>query len=183
MNRHQTLVFILLAYGLSWSVFVPLAIFQVDSPLAMLGVYGPSVAAIMLTGYLVGSQGIRSLLMRITIWRVGFQWYAFLLFGFVAIELAGYGFYRLLGGAPLSIVVPTLASVLPVLLIQVLVPGFGEEFGWRGFVLPRLQAKWSPMAASVVLSLVHLFWHFPTYWLGTGTHNVPLVLMINSQTW
>jgi len=82
----------------------------------------------MLTGYLVGWQGIRSLLMRITIWRVGFQWYAFLLFGFVAIEIAGYGFYRLLGGAPLSIAVPTLASVLPVLLIQVLVPGFGEEW-------------------------------------------------------
>ena len=178
VNGHQTLVFVFLAYSLSWSVFIGLAVFRVDSPLVMLGVYGPSLAAILLSGYLVGWQGIRNLLVRITIWRVGLRWYAILLFGFVAIEIAGYGFYRLSGGAALSITVPTLASLLPVLLIQVLVPGFGEEFGWRGFVLPRLQARWSPVMASVVLSLIHLFWHFPTYWLGIGTHNVPLVLMI-----
>jgi membrane protease YdiL (CAAX protease family) len=142
------------------------------------GVYGPSLAAIILTGYLAGWQGVRKFLKRITIWRVGLRWYAFLLFGFVAIEMAGYGLYRLLGGPALDIAVPTLVSVLPVLLVQILIPGLGEEFGWRGFALPRLQAKWGPIAASVVLSLIHLLWHSPTYWLGTGIHNVPLILVI-----
>ena len=47
--------------------------------------------------------------------------------------------------------------------------------GWRGFALPRLQKHFSPTIAVVILGLVHLFWHLPTYWLGTGIHNVPLV--------
>ncbi|MBV7327630.1 CPBP family intramembrane metalloprotease [Chloroflexi bacterium TSY] len=178
VKRHQTLVFVVLAYGLSWSIFIAHIILQVDSPIILLGVYGPSVAAIMLTGYLAGWQGVRKLLKRFAIWRVGLHWYVYLAVGFVLIELAGYGLYRLLGGPALAIAVPTLTSILPVLFFQILIPGLGEEFGWRGFALPRLQAQWNPLTASLILGLLHISWHFPTYWLGNGTHNVPLVLVI-----
>ncbi|MCH8908635.1 MAG: CPBP family intramembrane metalloprotease, partial [Candidatus Heimdallarchaeota archaeon] len=51
----------------------------------------------------------------------------------------------------------------------------GEELGSRGFALPRLQQKYNPVVASVILGFVHGFWHFPAYWLGGGTHNVPII--------
>ena len=37
----------------------------------------------------------------------------------------------------------------------------GEEFGWRGYVLPILLKKYNPTATSIVLGLIWAFWHFP----------------------
>jgi membrane protease YdiL (CAAX protease family) len=37
----------------------------------------------------------------------------------------------------------------------------GEEPGWRGFALPRLQAVLSPLLASVVVGLGWAAWHLP----------------------
>ncbi len=36
----------------------------------------------------------------------------------------------------------------------------GEEAGWRGFALPRLQAHTSPLIASLILALFWVPWHF-----------------------
>jgi len=43
----------------------------------------------------------------------------------------------------------------------------GEETGWRGFVLPRLQARTSPLMASLIIGSIWAFWHFP-YWRSDG---------------
>ena len=59
--------------------------------------------------------------------------------------------------------------------MQLLIPGFGEEFGWRGFALQRLQQLMTPLRATAAIFFFHLLWHAPTYWLGQGMHNVPLV--------
>jgi membrane protease YdiL (CAAX protease family) len=39
--------------------------------------------------------------------------------------------------------------------------GLGEEPGWRGFALPRLQARYSPLIAGLVIALVWFPWHLP----------------------
>ena len=46
---------------------------------------------------------------------------------------------------------------------NVMLNGFSEEVGWRGFALPRLQARYSPLAASLVLWLFWSLWHAPAY--------------------
>jgi membrane protease YdiL (CAAX protease family) len=43
----------------------------------------------------------------------------------------------------------------------------GEETGWRGFVLPRLQARTSPLLASLIIGFIWACWHFP-YWRSDG---------------
>jgi len=40
----------------------------------------------------------------------------------------------------------------------------GEEVGWRGFALPRLQERYSPLVASLVMALLWFAWHLPLKW-------------------
>ena len=36
----------------------------------------------------------------------------------------------------------------------------GEEIGWRGFALPRLQTRTSPMIAALIMAFFWIPWHF-----------------------
>lgn len=48
------------------------------------------------------------------------------------------------------------------LFIQNLVGGpLGEEAGWRGFALPRLQRRFDPVTSSLVLGFFWANWHLP----------------------
>ena len=51
-------------------------------------------------------------------------------------------------------------QVLALLLIPL-----GEELGWRGFALPRLQARFGALRASLVLGVAWALWHFPVFLL------------------
>jgi len=43
--------------------------------------------------------------------------------------------------------------------------GMSEEFGWRGYALPRLQAKWNALISSIVLGVIWSVWHLPLWFL------------------
>jgi membrane protease YdiL (CAAX protease family) len=46
--------------------------------------------------------------------------------------------------------------------------GISEEFGWRGYALPRLQARWNALVSSIVLGIIWAAWHLPL-WLVAGS--------------
>lgn len=120
------------AFGIAMFVLAPL---------------GPALAAILVTGVIEGRAGVRRLLGRIKRWRVGLRWYAVALFGFMFAYIAGY--VAILGGDPLIAVFenwPLFFTVfLPLLVLGIFVPAIGEEPGWRGFALPRLQERYGPV--------------------------------------
>jgi uncharacterized protein len=58
-----------------------------------------------------------------------------------------------------------LMLVLVVGLINPLDGPLGEEPGWRGFVLPRLQSGRSPLHATLILGLLVAAWHLPLVFL------------------
>jgi membrane protease YdiL (CAAX protease family) len=101
---------------------------------------GPCLAAVILNGVTEGSAGIAELLRRITLWRVGLRWYLFALVGIPAITVLG---AVVLPGVQATFQMPGLSLLLtyPISFIVSLVIGgqLGEEPGWRGFALPRLQ--------------------------------------------
>ena len=187
-RRHSLLAFFLLAFGISWIVWVPAAaaswgLLSLRLPLALtglLGAFGPSLGAIILTSASDGVPGLRRLLGGLFLWRVGIRWYTFVLLYPAVISLTTTAFYVLFGGpAPdfadppvlrLYPLPPELSAVgpwplQPFVFIQTLLIGspMGEEIGWRGYALPRLQAIRSALGASLILGLLWGLWHLPLY--------------------
>ena len=171
--RRQLAAYFLATFAFSWGIFGSALAFDVaESPIVILGVWGPSLSAIVVTAMFYGRQGLKRFFARIKI-RKGLQWFFPLLGFFLLIGLCG----RFIGSAAAGIPFdPTFRGwtwVAQVMLMQLLIPGLGEEFGWRGFALQRLQHIMTPFRATLVIAAFHLLWHAPTYWLGTGMHNVP----------
>src|SRR5262249_40361049 len=56
----------------------------------------------------------------------------------------------------------------------------GEEFGWRGFALPRLLHRRSPLSAALILGVIWWAWHLPTFFIQTLSQSqlsIPLFLV------
>src|SRR5262245_5901771 len=66
INRYSLWIGFALMFGLTWPLYSRLDLF--------VG-YGLAAAALSLTGFLHGKAGIREILGRFLIWRVGLQWY------------------------------------------------------------------------------------------------------------
>jgi membrane protease YdiL (CAAX protease family) len=177
--RHPLVLYFIIAYAGSWIVVLPylrsadgagLLPFSWPIPFAVSAALapfaGPSLAAFIMTGLTEGMAGIRGLLRRIVLWRVGLRWYLFALLGIPAITVLG---AVVLPGVVGSFETPALSMVLtyPVSFVVTLVIGgpLGEELGWRGFALPRLQRFYGPLVGSLVLGLLWAFWHLPYFWM------------------
>jgi uncharacterized protein len=72
VRRHPLIAFFVLAYLLTWWIY-PLLKF---SPLlGILGLFGPALAAIIMAAVTDGKSGVKVLLGRVVLWRVGLRWY------------------------------------------------------------------------------------------------------------
>jgi uncharacterized protein len=116
-----------------------------------------------------GSAGIRDLVERIFRWRVDWRYYAFAILAPLGLFVIAYLLDRVVMGewSDLSLLgeadyLPYL-SPLGVLGLWFLTYGFGEETGWRGFALPRLQRDRSATSATLILAMVWACWHLPAF--------------------
>lgn len=179
VRRHPLVAFVVLAYALSWSWWIPMAI-RGDRvgpghlPTQFPGLLGPMLAAFLVTAVVAGRDGVAALARSMVRWRIGVFWFVvalaspFLFFALTAVALAATGqpgpSFRDFGLFPgLPPLAPGAAFV-----IALLVNGFGEETGWRGFVVPRLSRDRSPLMASVLTSLIWAGWHAPLFFILEG---------------
>jgi membrane protease YdiL (CAAX protease family) len=172
--------FFVLAFGLSWAFWVPFAFFAPPassvlsgggggSPvllLQLLGNFGPSAAAIVLLAFSGGRRELWALLKRLLPHRAPPMLYALVLFVPFVTLLPGLLYASLF--ANFSDVGLVLGGLLPALLIGLLISGPGEELGWRGYALPRLQAAYGPLVASLLIGVVWGMWHLPI-WLWSSS--------------
>jgi CAAX protease family protein len=182
-------VFLLLAFVVTWVVWVPRALESagvLDSRwVTGLGagwVYGPAIAAV-LTAAWAGRPALRELGARLTRWRVGVRWWAVVLAGPAVLWAATAGLHVLLGGDAAEVrpqaVEAGPAGLVLLFLVLALTDGLGEELGWRGFALPRLLRRRGPVAASLLLGVVWAVWHAPLSWTsGAVLEGTPVWLLL-----
>jgi membrane protease YdiL (CAAX protease family) len=161
-RRNDVAVFLLLAFALSWWPW-PLTLMNPNStPMIP---WGPLFSALIVLGLTRGWAGIKSLLADMFRWRVGPRWYAFAFLVPIGITFAAVYLNAAMGApAPSSslFAVSELLLLIPGLVITTLIAGpFTEEPAWRGFYLPRLQAKYSPLASSLIIAVIWWSWHLP----------------------
>jgi uncharacterized protein len=151
LKQHRLAAFFVLAFALSWYPWV-LALMQrrTSGPNPL----GPLVAAIILTAVAYGRRGLREFFSRIIRWRVRARWYAVALVMPVAVCLIASAI-TLCFLPHTQISAPSLEKIreLPERFLFILLfIGLGEEPGWRGFALPELQTRHSPLKASLMLA-------------------------------
>lgn len=175
LKRHSLVTGLALMFLFTWPVdLANSGVIPVKFPF---GVYiflgwGFIFASLIMTGLTFGRGGVLTLAKRFLIWRVELKWYltAFLLLP--AIYAAAVLLRAALTQAPIDFSTALAYRIfgssanLPVYILPFLIFEFlsnGEEMGWRGYVLPRLQAKHSALASSLMLGLLWGFWHIPKY--------------------
>ena len=182
VHRRPLLIFFALAFGLSWVLWSPLVVLRDEVPgavrliLLLVGSMVPSVTAVVLTGLGQGSGGVRALLRGLLRWRVHVVWYLVLLVPAALAVLAVTISASLWGGPPAALGVPLLTALT--MIAFSIFPGSaaGEEIGWRGFALPRLQSRRSALTASLLLGAAHALWHLPLWLQGLPSQPLSLYL-------
>jgi uncharacterized protein len=177
-----TFVFFAAALGITWLLQLPAVLAKegvIAGPVerfmlpAALGGFGPLLAAI-LAARLDRKGGVRALLARIRIGKVGVIWHVVALLIFAAIYVAGTAAYRALGGMDAGrwLYPPENTQHVFAMIVMPLV----EEPGWRGFALPRLQPRHGALRASLLVGVLWAFWHTMMFILQGAT---PLIFAVS----
>jgi membrane protease YdiL (CAAX protease family) len=186
LARHPLVVFFLLAFVLTWVVWVPRALGVPVGLTGQLWTWIPAVAAVLAAALTGGRAAVRRLLAALVRWRVGWWWYALVILGPAAFAAIVAGAYALLGGSwatGFPAAASGLGSLAVFLVVLTLTDGVGEELGWRGFALPRLLERYSALIASVVLGLLWGLWHLPLVFTeGLGLFGQPIWLLLADIT-
>jgi membrane protease YdiL (CAAX protease family) len=162
--------FFAIALGFTWALQLPAVLDARFMGVAMLGAFGPLVAAVILS-----RRERVPLFARFGIWRVPAWTYAFSLVGFGAIYVLG----RAVWGVTASDVTapwwfpPENAQHIAGLVVM----PFVEEVGWRGYALPRLLARTTPIRATLILGAVWSVWHVMMF-LMVGVTSVAFVVAL-----
>lgn len=186
-QRASLAMFVGLTFAITWLLWIPGVVvfgdrlsaaspFQVPGfvVLQTLGAAGPSIAAWIVLRRSEGRQAIRRIGDRYRRWRVGLRWYVVAALLVPAMQLGVLAGDALIGddavvsaASPLGqmlgdLGVAGLLAVFPLILLSnVFSSPLLEEFGWRGFALPRLQRRYSALTSSVLLGVVWGVWHLP----------------------
>jgi len=170
ITRNQIIFFFVLTFIFSW---FPWYAGIAPEVMAM----GPSLAAFIIVLIVGGKRGFVDLLRPFGRWKVNWKLWAIALFAPAVLYLTGLAVHLLLGGnAPPFIMIREELSMIPLYLVMVVLMPWngpvGEEFGWRGYALPRLQNKYGALIASLVIGLIWGFWHLPSFFAPSGVVGV-----------
>lgn len=167
VDRHPIASFFALTFAFSWGLWIP-ALETLRATFGRLvivpGAFGPLAAGVVVT-HLQGNS-VRVWLRSIFDWRRSPRTYAraaAVPFG-ITVVLTVLAVW--LAGGITAAIGPVVAVFAINIVFATLLGGGQEEFGWRGFALPRLQARYDALTASIVVGVAWALWHAPMFAFG-----------------
>jgi membrane protease YdiL (CAAX protease family) len=185
ISKHQLLSFFVLTYALAYSAGFGFTLLNPGKPLLawsfawIIFIFSPTISSLLISWIIGGMVEVKRLLAGFTRWKVSIVWYiaaGFLILG--PLMIAG---VRILAGYPAEGIQPgtSLALILVTMLTQLFAGPASEEAGWRGFALPRLQARFSALVSSLILGVVWTCWHLPLFFIsGQAQVSIPFPIYL-----
>ena len=160
IKRHPQVTFWSIACITFW-----VAAFLGDIGLWGLLIYGSFLGGALVTGIVDGRSGLKEYFSRIVRWRVGLKWYAVALLLPLVLYLVAFGLNIASGAAlPTNLQWPAWTTIFGAFFWpSLLAIALAEEPGFRGFALPRFLASRTPLAAALIVGLLHSLWHLPFF--------------------
>jgi membrane protease YdiL (CAAX protease family) len=171
----KLVLYIVIAYGITWIIaFGIYSLFKKgDLTNYQLNLYhsfaaiGPTIAALITTYTFYGKTGIKKLA-----GKIGFRVLDKKTILFIVSPLAFFGLglliYPLIKSTGYSIrhfanLNWSTLNEIVVWLLPLLTYSIFEEIGWRGFLLPHLQGKFTAWKATIFLTIIWALWHIPFF--------------------
>jgi uncharacterized protein len=186
LARRPLVSYFVLAYALAWLLWLPLVLSKggglglipfttppdvssfLTSLIIVIGSLGPALAAMIMSVSIGGWTQVKQLLRRMVQVRAGIQWYLVAIFLPLVASLLPVAL--LVGGSAVFQRVFSLQGakslliyIIVTFIVMVLGSPIGEEPGWRGFALPRLQQRYGALTGSLILGPLWAFWHLPLF--------------------
>jgi hypothetical protein len=162
-------LFFFLTYLFTWSFHIAIPVkgfafaFDIASPamlLYLMGLMGPLASALFLTARFERWMGVKRLLKGGLLWRFNPIWYLFAIFIVALLRFANIGLH--INAIPIPSQWMNFGLLFTIGQLWVVI---GEEYGWRGFALPRLQNQIGSLGASLVIGCLWACWHLPMFFI------------------
>lgn len=179
MDNKKTYIFLLMTIIWSWTFwFIGLYLLKDEINqesigkfliFFFIGVYGPSISAIVTTFIFDGIEGVLNLLKKLFIWNVPLKNYLYIIILPTIFVIIGIGLYNIFIGDIGSFDLMAFISIPAVLWAGIYAGPLGEELGWRGFLLSELKKEQSNLKSAIIIGIIWFIWHIPLWWAPFGT--------------
>ena len=149
---------------------------------ALIGGFGPSVSGIITSMITGGKKEAGSMLCGIKKARFRMGWWGAALLTVPLLTLVQTGLHAITGRV-VSYNVPGIMMIMG--FIWPAFSSLGEEFGWRGYALPRMQQRYGPLSASLLLGLIWGMWHLPSDYIAYSSYGwlfIPMFVLLGPLT-
>ena len=182
------LTFFALTFGWTWSLWglstlVSPGVSAFSNALFLAAGFGPSLAAVLVVLMFGAQLGLRSWLRRCLAWQFSVGWYGVAFFTVPLAMLAALGIHGAVGGnLPAFLTAGPIGYTIAQFGLVLIIGGpLGEEFGWRGYLMPVLTARVGWRRSSLIIGAVWGLWHIPLFYIeGNGQSQMPMALFLSS---
>jgi uncharacterized protein len=180
LKRHSLVMGLLLMFLYTWTIDLSnsgVLPFKVPFVVGLTVGWGFIIISLWMTWITLGKEAMMTLLKRFLIWRVNWKWYLVAILLLPALQFLSVLLTIWLGGVLVDFSKPMIRQVVPISapLLALVIPWFiyemltnSEEIAWRGYVLPRLQTRYSALLSSPIVGVIWSAWHLPKFF-GTGS--------------
>ncbi|MFX0041250.1 MAG: type II CAAX prenyl endopeptidase Rce1 family protein [Promethearchaeota archaeon] len=172
-------LFLLITFAWTWLLWLASVISPTGhsnflfSVLFIIGGYGPSVSAFLLTYITEKKEGVKILWKRFWNVKIKIKWLLITFLLFPALFVASSLLVLFVQGLPSTLAwISQPWVIITYILTAFFAGGFSEEFGWRGYALDRFQAKLGALISSLILGVIWGLWHLPTWFIAGDPHGI-----------
>lgn len=151
------------------AILTQLSILKFGTPLSMilfiLGGVTPAISEILLKKKYSSTEDFKAFIQNAKNPKHPFTWYVFT----IGLAFAACFLPTLWGGAHMENPLYLALILFPIMIIG----GGLEEIGWRGYLQPTLQKKWSRFTSTLIVGFIWAVWHLPL-WFVLGSNQVSM---------